>query len=71
MILSSTMCLRIIIVVMKRHDQKQLGAEGLFGLHLHIAVSSLKEVGTGTKTGRNLEAGTDAEAMGGGCLCAS
>ena len=55
------MCLRIIIVVMKRHDQKQY-QEIVFGLHMNIAEE--------WNSDGNLEAGTKAETMEERCFLA-
>lgn len=55
-------CLRVSVAEMKHCDQKQTRTgKGLFHLQFHITFSS-EEVRTGAK-GRNLEAGTDAEAI--------
>jgi hypothetical protein len=51
--------------VVKRHDQSKLGGKGLFGLHFHIAVHSPRKSGQELAQSRNLEAGTEAEAMEG------
>ena len=45
-------------------DQRNLGGKGLFSLHFHITIQSLKEVRTGTQS-RTMEARADAEAMDG------
>jgi hypothetical protein len=47
-----------------------VGAWGLSGLHFHITVHHQKGSGQELKQGRNLEAGTDAEAMEGWCSLA-
>jgi len=53
----------------KHQDQEaSWGGEGLFSSHFHIAISSPKEVRTGTQAGQ--EAGADAEAMEGCYLLA-
>jgi len=48
----------------------KLGRKGFIQLTLPHCCSSPKEVRTGTHTGRNLEAGADAEAMEKCCLLA-
>ena len=48
---------------MKHHDQKQVGEKGFIWLTLPQHSSSLKAVRTGAHTGRNPEAGADAEAL--------
>jgi hypothetical protein len=58
---------RVTIVVMKHHDQSNLGRKGLIWLTLPHHCSSFKEVRTGTQAYRNPEAGADAEAMEGCC----
>ena len=50
----------------KHHDQEaSWGGKGLFSLHFHIAVHHQRKSGLDLTQGRNLEAGTDAEAMEG------
>ena len=45
------------------HELSNLGRKGFIWLTLAQHCSSLKEVRTGTQTGQEPEAGTDAEAM--------
>lgn len=59
-----TVCLRASIVI-KHHDQSNLGRKGLFQLTTYS--SSYREIKAGT-LGRKLEAGTYGEAMMGHCL---
>ena len=57
---------RVSIAVMKHHDQKaSWGWKGLFSLHFHIAVHHQGKSGQELTQDRNLEAGADAEAIGG------
>ena len=53
--------------------KKQTGEERVYLVYISISLRVIKEAGTGQKLkqGRNLEAGTDAEAMEGSCLSAS
>ena len=62
--------LRVSIAVIKHHGQSNLGKKMFPWFMLPYHCSSLKEVRTGTKWGRNLEAGVDAEAMEGCYLLA-
>ena len=60
---------RVSIAVMKHHGQKaSWEGKGLFGLHFCIAVHHQRKAGQELKQNRNLEAGTEAEAMEGSCL---
>ena len=53
----------------KHHDQEaSCGEKSLFSLHFHIAVLHQRKSGLELTQGRNLEAGTDAEAMEEFCL---
>jgi hypothetical protein len=61
-----TFCLRVSTVVMKHLDNVR--RKGFVCLKVHC--SSLKEVKTGTKAGRNLEAGANARVTGGCFLLA-
>ena len=58
-------CLRVSVVGMKHHGQKQL-EERFTWLTLAHCRPSLNEIGTGTQS-RKLEAGADAEDMEGYC----
>ena len=62
--------IRVSIVVMKHHDQKQVGEERFIGLTLPDHSLSLEAVRTGAQGRRNREAGADAEAMEECCLLA-
>lgn len=44
------MCRRLIVAVMKHHDQRNLGRKGLILVTLPQDSSSLEEVSTGTQT---------------------
>lgn len=57
------------LAVVNHQDQKaSWGGESLSSLHLHVAVHHHRISGQDLTQGRNLEAGTDAEAMDGRCL---
>jgi hypothetical protein len=61
------------IAVMKPYDQKQVEEERVYLAYNFIfglCSSSLKEVGTGIQTDRNLEAGASEETLEGCCLLA-
>ena len=53
---------------MKHHDQRDLGRKGFIWLQLPNHCLSLKEIRTGFKEGRDLEAGADPEAMSRCCF---
>jgi hypothetical protein len=61
---------RVSITVIKHHIQSELGRKGFSWLILLHGSPTLKEARQELKQGRNLEAGADAEAMGGCCLLA-
>ena len=65
-------CLRNFMAMKKQNFQSKLERKGfiLFGLHFHIIVCQWRKSGQELKQDRNLEAGTDAEAMEGRCLLA-
>jgi hypothetical protein len=62
---------KVTIAVMKHHDQKQpgLGRKGFVWLTYSESENPLREVNE-LNPGRNLEIGTDAEAVEGCCLVA-
>jgi hypothetical protein len=65
------LCLRVIIAVMKHHDQSNgFGEEWVYPVYFPHHSSSSKEIRTEFKQGRNPEAGADTEAMEGYCLLA-
>ena len=56
---------RVIIAAMKHHDQSKFGEERVYLAYTSISLFIIEE-----SQDRNLEAGTDAEAMEGCCLLA-
>ena len=62
---------RVTMAAKKQHDQKaKWGGKGLFNLYFLIATHYQKKSGQELKQGRNLEAGTDAEAVEECCFLA-
>ena len=54
---------------MKHHDQSDFGGKGLFCLRFHITGHHQRKSGQELKQCRNMEAGTDTEAMEDAAYC--
>lgn len=64
---SQCVLVRVTAVMMKYHDQKQVGEESVSFLWLTLSHCSLssKKIRVGTQAGRNLKVGADAESTEG------
>ena len=63
----NSILVRVTIVIVKHHDQKQVG-EHSFALHFHIIVHHRRKSGQELRQGRNLKAEGDAETLEECCL---
>ena len=63
-----TVFVRVTIATTDHHDKSYVGRKAFIWLTFTSHCFSWREVRTGTKQGRNLEVGADAEAMEGCCL---
>lgn len=56
---------RVLIAVVKHHDQRNLGRKGVIWLMFPCHCSASKKIKTGTQTGKEMKTGVDAESLEG------